>query len=225
MKYLFIVLGVLLLLGIILLLSPIGIKLYYNNETDVVSIKLKCFGITFTIYPRKKPKKKKKRKKKKQEETTDKPEDKNKTTLDFRKLYERYGFTGLINIAKSLAKSVWSILSGLLSASTVNRFNLKIIYAGSDAADTAIVCGWAYSVICPVASQILAAAKKYKESQVDILPNYTEGAQPYIEADIYVSITPMSLMLLLVRNAKPYIKLFRALLEAINKDTEETKES
>lgn len=221
MIYVYIALGVLFLFLLLLsfvLFMPLTVRAYYDNTGDVFYLSLKYFGITFKLSPPKEKKKteKKKKPKKKPKKKTKTDDKKQEDIISLKKLYEEYGFSGIIKLVESVFKAVFNILVGVFRKSTLNKLVINVKAVGEDAANTAILCGWAYSVICPVVSVFLDNVAKYKECSIDIVPDYSVDAEPYLEFELIVSIRIFSVMILCLRNGKVYFKLIKALLDSIN---------
>lgn len=213
MVYVLIALGILLLLLALVLFMPLTVRAYYDNFGDVFYLTLKYFGITFKLSPPKEKKKTKKKPKKKKAQTEEKKQD---DIISLKKLYEEYGFTGIIKLVESVFKAVFNIVLGIIRKSTLKKLVINVRAVGEDAANTAIICGWAYSVICPVVSVFLDNVAKYKECSIDIVPDYTYDAEPYLEFELIMSVRIFNLLILSLKNGKAYYKLIKALLDSIN---------
>ncbi len=217
MIYVYIALGVLFFLLTFLsfvLFMPLTLRAYYDNTSDVFYLSLKYFGITFKLSPPKEKKKTRKKKKPKKKTKTD--DKKQEDIISLKKLYEEYGFSGIIKLVESVFKEVFNIIVGILRKATLQKLCINVRAVGEDAANTAILCGWAYSVICPVVSVFLDNVSKYKECSIDIIPDYNPDAIPYLEFELIVSIRIFSVMILCLKNGKAYLKLIKALLDSIN---------
>lgn len=213
MVYVLIALGILLLLLALVLFMPLTVRAYYDNFGDAFYLTLKYFGITFKLSPPKEKKKTKKKPKKKKAQTEEKKQD---DIISLKKLYEEYGFTGIIKLVESVFKAVFNIVLGIIRKSTLKKLVINVRAVGEDAANTAIICGWAYSVICPVVSVFLDNVAKYKECSIDIVPDYTYDAEPYLEFELIMSVRIFNLLILSLKNGKAYYKLIKALLDSIN---------
>lgn len=155
---LYILAGILCVLGLILLL-PVSVNLKYNGE---LSFKVKFAGIK-VFEPSKNPKK---------AEENIQPAQKTKSKdsqlkSSFKILKEKHGFIGAVKEIVSFIKDCLNHLGLLLKTMKFKKICLDLSVAGSDAAQTAIQYGEVCSAVYPVLSFFQSKANvKYKQINI-----------------------------------------------------------
>ncbi len=171
MLWLYILLGIVLFFAVILLI-PIKVCVSY---TDSFFCRLHIGFVRIVLYPpapkKKKPKKKSVQTKKTEPKKEDKPKD---------NFLKDLGFSGIVNLFTKLAELSKGVLKDLFAHIIIKSFNLSIRVAGKDAGDTAISYGRVCSVIYPLASAVIRSMK-YTDYGIDILPDFTDGAESKVE--------------------------------------------
>lgn len=194
MLWLYILLGILLLITLLLLL-PIKIYASYSNDFYCV---LYIGLLKFRLYPTK-PKQKKKKSKRVKERTTE-PKDE-KTNL----LKEK-GLSGLIEIIKKIAELAVGVLKDLFKHIIIKKLLLSIKIAGKDAADTAIKYGECCSAVYPAIS-VITGAVNFKNYGVDISPDFNENAESAINFETEAKVFVLWLVVFAIKYGIKGIKL------------------
>lgn len=188
MIYVLAAIAVLLLLIGILLFINVTLKVRYDEKENVFRVALRYLWITYVIAPEEETKKyKKARKKKGDTEKTEKKE-KKKSPL------KEKGVSGFLEDLKSIVKGVWSLLVSVLRRAVLKTLHIKLNVAGEDAADTAIVYGYANAVIFPIVSAFTENVRGYKDLDVSITPDFSDDAQAEIYFELELKIKPAKLL-------------------------------
>ena len=137
---------ILLFLGLLFL--PVDVSLSYREN---LKVKFRFSGIRVYTLKEKKEGKKKVKKAKKEKAKTPKKK-KTKKPSFFKKLTNKYGFTGTIRLLFGFLKDLFPHIKGLLRHIKFKRICLNIVIAEGDAAQTAI----SYGKVCAAAYPSLA---------------------------------------------------------------------
>ena len=191
MVFLYILLGILLL---IFLISLIRVQVFFFYSEDI-TLTLKLLFFKIKLLPQdeekkkkeKKPKKEKKEKKKKEEEEKpekDKKEEKKKPSL-LAKLKDKHGVTGLIDLFRSAANIATGMLKGIISHVVFEKLDVGIMLSGEDAAAVALTYGKVCSALYP-AINILAAATVCRDYNISIEPVFDPEKPTEVYADVHV---------------------------------------
>lgn len=195
MLWLYILLGILLVL-ILLLLMPVKLKATYNEDFRCV---LKIGFVKFSLYPPK-PKKKKKKKPKKADEEQKSGETKKESFI------KEKGISWLFDLIKKIADLAVGALKDFFRHIIVKKLLLSISIAGSDAADTAVKYGYCCSAVYP-AFGIIVGAVKCKKYGVDISPNFEEKAKSAVNMELEARIKILWLIALVIKHGIKGLKL------------------
>lgn len=195
MPWLYILLGILLVL-FLLLLMPVKLKATYNEDFRCV---LKIGFVKFSLYPPK-PKKKKKKKPKKADEEQKSEETKKESFI------KEKGISWLIDLIKKIADLAVGALKDFFRHIIVKKLLLSISIAGSDAADTAVKYGYCCSAVYP-AFGIIVGAVKCKKYGVDISPNFEEKAKSAVDMELEARIKILWLLALVIKHGIKGLKL------------------
>ena len=191
MVFLYIILGILLLIFLISLIRVQVFALYSQDLT--LTLKILFFKIKILPQPEekkekeKKPKKEKKEKKKKKEEEKpekDKKEEKKKPSL-IAELKDKHGVTGLIELFRSAANIATGMLKGIISHVVFERLDVGIMLSGEDAASVALTYGKVCSALYP-AINILASATVCRDYNICIEPVFDPEKPTEVYADVHV---------------------------------------
>ena len=191
MVFLYIILGILLLIFLISLIRVRVFALYSQDLT--LTLKILFFKIKILPQPEekkekeKKPKKEKKEKKKKKEEEKpekDKKEEKKKPSL-IAELKDKHGVTGLIELFRSAANIATGMLKGIISHVVFEKLDVGIMLSGEDAASVALTYGKVCSALYP-AINILAAATVCRDYNISIEPVFDPEKPTEVYADVHV---------------------------------------
>ena len=191
MVFLYIILGILLLIFLISLIRVRVFALYSQDLT--LTLKILFFKIKILPQPEekkekeKKPKKEKKEKKKKKEEEKpekDKKEEKKKPSL-IAELKDKHGVTGLIELFRSAANIATGMLKGIISHVVFERLDVGIMLSGEDAASVALTYGKVCSALYP-AINILASATVCRDYNISIEPVFDPEKPTEVYADVHV---------------------------------------
>ncbi len=168
---------------IVLLLNfSVTVKARYDDTEGQMHCTLHFLWMTFDIIPAEKSKKKKDKNSKKEK----KPDQDKKSSLQ--NICKENGISGFLQILQTTVSSLWSLIVSILSRSILKNLEIKLNITGEDAAGTAIMYGWANSVVYPIVGAILDNVSEYKDYNVQLTPDYSEGAESKIEADAEISI-------------------------------------
>nr|WP_316613544.1 DUF2953 domain-containing protein [uncultured Ruminococcus sp.] len=191
MVFLYIILGILLLIFLISLIRVQVFALYSQDLT--LTLKILFFKIKILPQPEekkekeKKPKKEKKEKKKKKEEEKpekDKKEEKKKPSL-IAELKDKHGVTGLIELFRSAANIATGMLKGIISHVVFEKLDVGIMLSGEDAASVALTYGKVCSALYP-AINILASATVCRDYNISIEPVFDPEKPTEVYADVHV---------------------------------------
>ncbi len=191
MVFLYIILGILLLIFLISLIRVRVFALYSQDLT--LTLKILFFKIKILPQPEekkekeKKPKKEKKEKKKKKEEEKpekEKKEEKKKPSL-IAELKDKHGVTGLIELFRSAANIATGMLKGIISHVVFEKLDVGIMLSGEDAASVALTYGKVCSALYP-AINILASATVCRDYNISIEPVFDPEKPTEVYADVHV---------------------------------------
>ncbi len=212
MTWLYILLGIILLI-ILILLIPIGVKAGFEGELKAV---LKIGFIPIPLYPPKPKKEKKKKEKPKEpkEEKDEKPKQKKPG------LIQEKGIMWLIDVIHQAAELALGALKGFFKHLQIKRLNISIIYHGEDAEDTAVKYGYFCLSVYPAVS-ILVKASNCKRYGVDIAPNFNDGEESKYAVDIYAYIRVLWIVALVFRYGFKALKLLISLRRGKAKKADE----
>lgn len=96
------------------------------------------------------------------------------------KFLKELGLSGIVNLFTSITELAAGVLKDFFAHIIIKSFALSIKVGGKDAADTAINYGKVCSVVYPLTSAVISSMK-YTHYGVDILPDFTKGAETKIE--------------------------------------------
>lgn len=196
MLWLYILLGILLVI-ILLLLTPVRLKVSYREDFRCTLI---IGFLRFALYPQK-PKKKKKSKKPEKSEKKPEPEEEKKTNL----LKEK-GISWLFDLIKRIANLAVGVLKDFFGHIIVKKLMLSISVAGSDAADTAVKYGYCCSAVYP-AFGIIVGAVKCSQYGIDISPDFEENAKSAAILELEAKIKIFWLVTLVLKHGFKGLKL------------------
>lgn len=171
MLWLYILLGIVLLFAIILAI-PIKVCVRYKNS---FFCRLHIGFVRIILYPPVPKKKKAKKKKAEQQRSAPKKEEKKENGF-----LKELGLSGVVNLFTKLVELASGVLKDLFAHIIIKSFALSIKVTGNDAADTAVKYGKVCSVVYPLTSALIRSMK-YSNYGVDILPDFTEGAESKVE--------------------------------------------
>lgn len=195
MLWLYILLGILLVI-FLLLLMPVKLKASYNED---FRCSLKIGFVKIQLYPQK-PKKKKKKKKPKKADEEQKVEKKKES------LVKQKGISWLFDLIKKIADLAVGALKDFFRHIIVKKLMLSINIAGKDAADTAVKYGYCCSAVYP-AFGIIVGAVKCKSYGVDISPNFEEKAKSAVNMELEAKIKILWLLALVLKHGYKGLKL------------------
>ena len=166
MTWLYILLGIILLIFLILLI-PIGVKVSYKGEVKAV---LKIGFIPITVYP---PKPKKKKKDKKKDKEKEAEEDKKKKKKPG--IVKEKGILWLVDTIREAASLAKGALKSFFKHLVIKRLSISICYHGEDADDTAVKYGYFCLAVYPPSatasrrSSFLFVLKTAKSRKIQII--------------------------------------------------------
>lgn len=195
MLWLYILLGILLVI-FLLLLIPVTLKASYKEDFRCI---LKIGFIKISLYPQK-PKKKKKKKKPKKADEEQKGEKKKES------LVKQKGIYWLFDLIKKIADLAVGALKDFFRHIIVKKLMLSISIAGDNAADTAVKYGYCCSAVYP-AFGIIVGAVKCRSYGVDISPNFEEKAKSAVNMELEAKIKILWLLALVLKHGYKGLKL------------------
>lgn len=173
MLWLYILLGIVLFFAIILAI-PIKVCVQYKKQ---FFCRLRIGFVKIILYPPVPKKKKPKKKKKTEQPQKPAPKKEEKHNDNFLK---ELGLSGIVNLFTRITELAAGVLKDFFAHIIIKSFALSIKVGGKDAADTAINYGKVCSVVYPLTSAVISSMK-YTHYGVDILPDFTKGAETKIE--------------------------------------------
>lgn len=204
MVYVLLALLVLLILIIVLLNISVTLKAHYDDEKNVFQFRVHYLFFTYVITPEEEKKKKKSRKK---DKTSD--EKKDKTTVSQR-IKDR-GIRGFLEDMKTIVSSVWTLIVAILKRAVLQKFTLRLTVVGEDAADTAVIYGYANAVVYPIVSALIENVDRYNELDVDIRPDFSEEAQAKVEFNAVAKMKPSKFIAAVIESRSSAEKLISAI--------------
>lgn len=185
MNYVLSAIAVLLIIIGVLLFVNVRLRVRYDDKENVFWVTAHYLFITYVIAP--KEKSEKSAKKKEDTKTSDK-EEKKKSSIKEKRI------SAFLEDLKSIVKGVWTLLVTVLRRAVLNKLVIKLNVAGEDAADTAIIYGYANAVIYPIVSAFMENVKDYKDVDVALTPDFSDDAQAKIDFELELSIRPAKLI-------------------------------
>ncbi len=186
MIYVFLALLALAILICVLLNISVTLKVQYEKESNVFRCTAHYLFLTHVLAPKEEKKKRKSKKKK-----TDKSPKKEEKKTSFADKIKETGLRGFIDDIKDIAKGAWRMIVCVLRRSVLKKFTLHLSVAGEDAADTAVIYGYANAVIYPIISALLQNVRDYKDLDVEITPDFSEDAEADFEFDAQLKLKPV----------------------------------
>ena len=164
-------------LGVVLLiaLAPITLRAAFDGE---LLVRLRIYGIPYTIAPRKKRTRAKAAGRKsgkisKKAIKADKKRRKN-DPLSISQMLKEDGVGAVLAYLKGMASLMNTLVRRILNAITVDRFHLSLTVAGGDAAETALLHAAACSIVFPTLSS-MQYVLKIRRREVRIQPDFVNG--------------------------------------------------
>lgn len=193
MLWLYIILGILLFI-LLALLVPIGIKLKYQNELELL---LYIGFVKLRLIPEKPKKHKKEKAKKTIEEKPKEPEKK-------KNMIQEKGLSWLVSLIKKTAELAVGVLKDFFKHILIKKLLLSITVAEDDAAKTAVNYGYYCSAVYP-AIGLIADSVKCKKYGVDIKPDFAEKAKSNYLIELEVKIRVLWIIAVLLGHGKEII--------------------
>lgn len=197
MLWLYILLGVILLLALIVLI-PIKVRMFYRSELECT---LYIGFVKIRIYPPKPKKPKKTEKKLKKAKSEKAKEEKNNVSL-----IKEKGIIWIVDLIKKASELALGVLKDFFKHIIIKRLMLSIKVAGSDAADTAVKYGKCCSAVYPAVG-VIAGAVKCKGYGVDITPDFEEKAKSQVKFELEAQTRVFWLLTLVFKHGIKGIKL------------------
>lgn len=209
MWYVLIVLISLVVFAAGLLLVPVLVKARYSGEEEKVFLSVHYLFFKITLLPPKEDKKKKPKKPDKSKKSKGKSAKK--------KPKKKKSISEIIHIVKLILENIWEIVKEIIVNTTVRELSLSVNVAGKDAAETAIVYGYANSVIYPLVALFVNNARKVRTYNVNINPDFSDEGEADVSFSLVLSISPLRFISVLFRKISYMKKLLEALGKIINK--------
>ena len=213
---LFVLLAVALVMVLVIVLLNVSIKLlvHYDDENEL-KCTLSYLFLNFTLYPEDDEKKRKKaeknlKKSKKLKKKGKKPK-KKESKISLKGMFKEKGIRAFLEDIKVIVKSLWSLIMSVVSRSVIEKFDFNMQVAGDDAADTAIIFGYANAVVYPIASAIIDNVAECKDHNISITPDFSDDAKASVDFDIHLKIKPVKLLGAIIENRESAENLLNAI--------------
>lgn len=207
MLWLYILLGVLLLIFLVLLI-PVGIQVKMNGESKILA----TIGfVKIQLVPEKEKKKKSEKKKTSKKKKQKKTEKAKKEPEKKKSKFSEKGLSWIVDIIKKAAELAKSVLKGFFKHIIVKKMYVSIRVAEEDAAKTAVSYGYYCSAIYPSVS-ILAQSTKCKHYGVDIMPDFNDGAETKYNVDFVARIRIIWIFAVIIKNGKRIFDIIKEFL-------------
>lgn len=103
-------------------------------------------------------------------------------------ILENKGVVGFLEVLKLSVENTWNLLKSFVKIATVKKLDVDMNIVGEDAADTAIIYGYANSVVYPIVGAVVNNAYDVKKYNVRINADFSEGADSSVDADLVASV-------------------------------------
>ena len=103
-------------------------------------------------------------------------------------ILDNKGITGFLEVLKLSIQNTWNLLKSFIMVATIKELNVNMNIVGEDAADTAIIYGYANSVVYPIVGAVVSNAHDVKKYNVNLKADFSEGADSSIDANILAKI-------------------------------------
>ena len=174
----------------------VNVKVRYNDDDGQLWCTVHFLGLVYVLAPEEES-----TKYKREEKLLKKGKQLNwEDEVSLEGIYKEKGVTGFVETLKVTCQNTWSLLVNFLKRATIKNLEVKLNIVGEDAADTAIIYGWANSIVYPIVGAILDNVKEYKDCDIAITPDYSEGADSSVKADAKASIKLLQLILMLAES-------------------------
>lgn len=192
MVVLWIILGLIALLAL-LLVCPVRLEIKYDGGEPVVLVRY--LFLAYTAYPqgekiaegkvqiyltellgrlREKQKEKKRRK-----TASDKPKIEKKQKSTWQRLREDRGFFGAVRYMIHVIRHSVDTGVYIVQHSSIRMLEVKIAVGGGDAAEVGVRYGQMCAAVYPAVSLLVCAAKRYRNCDVDIRPDFFAANDRY----------------------------------------------
>lgn len=196
-----IILGIVVLVLLAVCFLPITIDLVFNGK---LMLKIKFLGILFYDNTKIKTSKKSKARKVKKESSNVEPQKKDGF---IKKTYKEKGLLGTITYFSDILVVVIKRLWRVAKKFKFRRFNVDIIVASPDAANTAIKYGKVCAAVYPVIS-LLQSITDLKSSQINISPDFNSTKSQF-KASLLVKTQGIYWIIAAIGLLKYYLRLQR----------------
>ena len=213
---LYVLLAVVLLAVLVIVLLNVSINLFvhYDDENQL-KCTLSYLFLSFTLYPEEEAKKNKKEeknlKKIKKNKKKGKTAEKKDSKISLKGMFKEKGIRAFLEDIKVIVKSLWSLIMSVTSRCTLKQFDFNMNVAGDDAADTAIIFGYANAIIYPIASAVIDNVAECEDHNIVITPDFSENPEASVNFDIHLAIKPVKLLGAIVENRESAENLLNAI--------------
>lgn len=196
MIYALIAVAAVITLIVVLLNLNVTVKVHYDDTEQVLRCTAHYLWFKYVLAPEEESSKYLR-----EEKLLSKGKDLNwEEEITLQGIYEDKGLIGFLEVLKVTVKNTWSLLVSFLKRATLRKLEIKLNIVGEDAADTAIIYGWANSIVYPIVGAILDNVAEYRELDVQLTPDFTEGADSAVVANAVASIKVTKLIAMLVES-------------------------
>ena len=215
--------ALLVLIGILLYIN-VTLRVRYDQDENVFWVTLHYPFVNIVIAPEEETKKYKKKKKKKTDSKSPQKKYKKKSMG-----IKEKGIGQFVEDLKDIVRGAWTLIRNVLKRAVLKKFKINLLVTGEDAADTAIIYGYANAVIYPIVSAFTESVKEYKDLDVNITPDFSEEANPRVEFFMELKLKPAKLLGAIFESREAAVSLLSALSnkseEKTNNENKDIKET
>lgn len=217
MIYALIAVAAVIILIVVLLNLNVTIRVHYDDTEQVLRCTAHYLWLKYIILPTEES-----NKYLREEKLLEKGKELNwDDEITLQGIYEDKGLVGFLQVLKVTIKNTWNLLVSFLKRATLRKLTIKLNVVGEDAADTAIIYGWANSIVYPIVGAIVENVAEYKDLDVQITPDFSEGADSSVLASAVATIKLTKLIAMLVESGVEAENL----LLVLSKNPKHTKEN
>lgn len=221
------IIALLVLIGILLCIS-INLRVRYDQSENVFLVTLHYLFVRFVIAPEEETRKYKKNQNKNAGKKAAPKKENNKPSG-----IKEKGIGRFVEDLKNVVQGAWTLIRNVLKRAVLKKLRINLCVAGEDAADTAIIYGYANAVVYPIVSAFTESVKEYKDLDVSIIPDFSEDAQAEAVFELELKLKPVKLLGAILESREAAVNLLSALSNKsedkneknANNDINDTKEN
>lgn len=167
-----------------LLNVPLVIKASYDDTTNKVWLSVHYLWFKYVLLPDEES-----NKYKKEEKLLKKGKDlKYDEDATLEGIYKNKGIGGFLEVLKLSFENTWNLLKSFIQVATIKDLNVKMNIVGEDAADTAIIYGYANGIVYPIVGAVISNAADVKKYNVDLHADFSDGGDSSISANVLATV-------------------------------------